>query len=855
MVGLAPGQDTHPKLQLVGQPAWVVDNPAPESVEVPTNQIAGGVHYVLFDQQYNYSVEPPQFFTRSSRRIVNDAGAQDTTQVSIDFNPNFQSLALHRCEIVRDGRVIPLLDAATLKIIQREEDLDRRLYDGALSVLIFLPDIRVGDLLEYAFTRTGANPAMAGHISEFLYAGFSVPVEEVYYRVMWPDGLPRGVRYFGPPWPPEETPRDGYADIVWRRTRMAPVVVEDQAPHGYWDSPFIQLTSMTNWQSVAEWARALYRQPVEWPDEIKARLAAWRALPDRDKQAEAVRRFVQDEIRYLGMEIGVQSFEPAQPGRVCRQRFGDCKDKSLLFVELLDALSIPAWPALVDTDRRGGIVDLLPTPHAFNHCIAMMEGEGGPVWVDVTDHYQRGPISGTAVTDYGKALPIREGVADLVDMEVAGQQHGKKLVVESFRVHDIDKAEGVAVLDVETTYEGMNADTMRAYLAAASIEEVTRQYYDFYTGFIPALTNRSVIQIDDDEDANRLVILESYRIDQFWTDEEGDGVLTFFFTPHGVNGLLPDPEVKQRTAPLAMPHPMDYRHTIAAHLPNPSEWSFEEEDNQVDNAGFFLAQKVTYEDGTLHLAWDLESKQDAIPALAVARYLEDRKEAVSLMNDFGIQYVHGNGENGGEVPAGDVASLLLAYNWFLLCFELMAALVTGLIWWMVYRKHTRGPPPLPGHSPLGPGPEGIGGWLVLPAIGFAIAPFSSAYNVFYLPRAYTLDVIVDVAGLGESGTSAAYSAVILLESIYFPFAWATLCFLAVAFFMRRRFLPRYYIVLMLALSGMELILLAATAQVDPEVWQIDMTRPTAVTLGSLAATLVWVLYFARSHRVKRTFTR
>ena len=43
------------------------------------------------------------------------------------------------------------------------------------------------------------------------------------------------------------------------------------------------------------------------------------------------------------------------------RRFGDCKDKTLLLLSLLDALGIEAYPALVNTDVQRGIRQQAPS--------------------------------------------------------------------------------------------------------------------------------------------------------------------------------------------------------------------------------------------------------------------------------------------------------------------------------------------------------------------------------------------------------------------------------------------------------------------------------------------------------------
>ena len=58
---------------------------------------------------------------------------------------------------------------------------------------------------------------------------------------------------------------------------------------------------------------------------------------------------MQDDIRYLGFENGLNSFKPSKPIEVLKRRFGDCKDKALLLSTLLQSYGIAANPILVNS--------------------------------------------------------------------------------------------------------------------------------------------------------------------------------------------------------------------------------------------------------------------------------------------------------------------------------------------------------------------------------------------------------------------------------------------------------------------------------------------------------------------------
>ena len=86
--------------------------------------------------------------------------------------------------------------------------------------------------------------------------------------------------------------------------------------------------------------------------------------------------FVQDELRYTGIELGPDSYRPAPPVETFRLRYGDCKAKALLLCTLLREMNLEAYPALVNTSARETVARRLSSPFAFNHVIVKLLLDG-----------------------------------------------------------------------------------------------------------------------------------------------------------------------------------------------------------------------------------------------------------------------------------------------------------------------------------------------------------------------------------------------------------------------------------------------------------------------------------------------
>lgn len=98
--------------------------------------------------------------------------------------------------------------------------------------------------------------------------------------------------------------------------------------------------------------------------------------------------WVQDNIRYIAFEDGLRGLIPFDASAVCEQRYGDCKDMTILLISLLKAADIQAYPAWIGTRDIPQNYSDLPTPVVDNHMIAVYKDQNGEwIFLDPTSNY------------------------------------------------------------------------------------------------------------------------------------------------------------------------------------------------------------------------------------------------------------------------------------------------------------------------------------------------------------------------------------------------------------------------------------------------------------------------------------
>ncbi|MCK4244551.1 MAG: DUF3858 domain-containing protein, partial [Candidatus Omnitrophica bacterium] len=128
------------------------------------------------------------------------------------------------------------------------------------------------------------------------------------------------------------------------------------------------------------------------------------------EKVRAIYNYCSSNIRYVGLEMGINGYQPHEATKVFHLKYGDCKDKAALLVTMLRVAGVKSYLVLINTDHQ--IDTSLPSPGQFNHCIAAVPHQGKYIFLDTT----------AEVCSFGDLPPgdqnrdvliIKEGLAEL----------------------------------------------------------------------------------------------------------------------------------------------------------------------------------------------------------------------------------------------------------------------------------------------------------------------------------------------------------------------------------------------------------------------------------------------------------
>ena len=638
-----------PSFTVKPEPAWVS--------QIEINREAGSrdrpTTVLIYDREIRLSANSVERFYKRSERVNTNAGLERLSQLQFYFEPSYESLAIHFIRVIRGGQPRNALEPASIKIIAKEDDLDEQIYNGTLSAVTFLKDIRVGDIVEYAYTVSGANPVFGGRFAERFHLADDEPIQQLRVRMLAPAERTLNVQTQGTDLVAKQTAIGSDKEYLWERNELAAVDPEDSTPSWFDPVPLVSVSEFPDWSAVAQWAAPYYRTDQSLPPELKHKAEDWlKQLDTPEQRMIAALRFVQQEIRYLGIELGPYSHRPSPPSQTFSRRFGDCKDKSMLLASVLNFMGIDCALALVNTEALHTLDSYQPSPDAFDHVIVQAKIGSRTFWLDPTIESQRGNVDAYVDPFYERALVLRPEVKALETIPPPKLQTPTTEVKE---VYSIDPVTGGASLRVTTTSRGIDADELRYRWSQRSVAETSKLYLNYYAENNPSIKADGPPEIDDNEQDNVITVKEKYLIDSFWQND------LHYFGGDLTYAELTKPTISQRAMPLALRHPVFITQTIQVESVTPDDLTPRSE--VLTNDSFRFEYHYQPAAGSFRLSYSLQTLSDFVAPQKVSGYLA---QADRIWNSTGVQLPRRSGgvitQRSNELSPGQalVVFLILA---------------------------------------------------------------------------------------------------------------------------------------------------------------------------------------------------
>jgi hypothetical protein len=204
-----------------------------------------------------------------------------------------------------------------------------------------------------------------------------IPVRETHFSLQLPSGWAYKSYWLNHP---ESKPTEAGGGLQWTLNDISAIRQEPEMPPAggvsgqmvvsYFPQAGASGKVFTDWKEMGTWYTALTANRRDASPEIKQQvqtLTASQASPV--SKMRAIAQFVQHDIRYVAIELGIGGYQPHPAAEVFAHRYGDCKDKATLMSAMLSQIGIDSYYVVIDHER-GAVTSATPAnAFAFDHAI------------------------------------------------------------------------------------------------------------------------------------------------------------------------------------------------------------------------------------------------------------------------------------------------------------------------------------------------------------------------------------------------------------------------------------------------------------------------------------------------------
>jgi predicted transglutaminase-like cysteine proteinase len=331
---------------------------------------------VLFSET-ELTVQAPGKMKRLDRRVYKILRSDGEAYGAIrsDFTPQSRITAMHGWSIPAQGKDFEVKDREIIETSITNVD-GGELISDVRSKFMRIPAAVPGSIIGYEIEQEMQPYEMTDEWD----IQTTVPVREARYTVRLPPGWSYKVFWINHEVaaPSEIAP----GQWRWESTDLKPVKLERRMPpwRGIAARMVLSLQppggnggGFQSWQDVGTWYLGLTkgRRDASPPLRQKAQQLSASATDPLGKM-RALGAFVQADIRYVAIELGVGGVQPHPASEVLTHGYGDCKDKVTLLSSMLKEIGVESHYVLINTER-GSITAATPPNRGFNHVILAIQ--------------------------------------------------------------------------------------------------------------------------------------------------------------------------------------------------------------------------------------------------------------------------------------------------------------------------------------------------------------------------------------------------------------------------------------------------------------------------------------------------
>lgn len=256
-----------------------------------------------------------------------------------------------------------------------------------------------------------------------------------------------------------------------------------------------------------------------------------KGIEDPIEKAKIVYQFVQDNTRYISVQVGIGGIQPIPALEVDRLKYGDCKGLTNYTQALLTIADVPSYYSIVQAGPQ--IVDFDPDFASLqqgNHIILGIPNEDETIWVDCTSQIHPFGFIGD-FTDSRNVLLVKGSDSKIIETT----SYPDSLNIQSIKAKVTLDIEGNLSSDVVIKTNGIQYDS-RFVIERKTDKNILEHYKSFWNN----INNLEIEKYNFENDKNRVEFTEKVALSALKYGSINNERLIFVPNIFNKNNYIPD---------------------------------------------------------------------------------------------------------------------------------------------------------------------------------------------------------------------------------------------------------------------------------------------------------------------------
>jgi len=306
-----------------------------------------------------------------------------------------------------------------------------------------------------------------------------ISVEKTSYTLTCPADYQiryRALNYKGEPVQSTEKNKKSH---TWQAANIPAVIKEFASPRWHELTTIVSVAptefeiekfkgNMSTWKDFGKFLYSLNQDRNVLPGNIIQKVHQLTdGLKDDKEKINVLYNFLQQNTRYISIQLGIGGWQPFNAAYVAEKGYGDCKALSNYMYSLLKEVKIKSLYALIKAGKGDHyIMEDLPS-NQFNHAILCVPLKNDTVWLECTSQTDPAGYMGN-FTGNRKALVIDENGGTLVNTPRYG-------LAENLQLRSVKgklEKDGSLNVKVDTRYRSIQQDDLHQLINGLSKEKI-----------------------------------------------------------------------------------------------------------------------------------------------------------------------------------------------------------------------------------------------------------------------------------------------------------------------------------------------------------------------------------------------